>query len=149
MVSTIQYLLRSAKRNPLKVLLACDDAPMRRTLRSLLRGHPGIQLVAVMADGQRAVEKALQLGPDVVVISASIPVLDGIELNALKSLSARERQILRLAADGKSNAQMAEDLSLSPRTIETYRASLMRKLALNDVPSLVKFAIRHGMARLA
>ena len=48
-------------------------------------------------------------------------------------------------AEGKSNAEAAEIMGLSPRTVETYRSRLMQKLQLEDLPSLVKFAIRHGI----
>jgi DNA-binding NarL/FixJ family response regulator len=60
-------------------------------------------------------------------------------------LTERERDVLRLVAEGKSNAEAAELLGLSPRSVETYRLRLMQKLELRDLPSLVKFAIRHGI----
>ena len=64
------------------------------------------------------------------------------------SLTVREREVLQLIADGKSNAAAAAILGLSPRSVETYRARLMQKLGLEDLPSLVKLAIRHGLIRL-
>jgi DNA-binding CsgD family transcriptional regulator len=60
-------------------------------------------------------------------------------------LNPQEREILQLVAEGKSNAEAAEIMGLSPRTVETYRARLMQKLQLDDLPSLVKYAIRHGI----
>lgn len=63
----------------------------------------------------------------------------------LESLSEREREVLQLIVEGRSSIQIAEILSLSPKTVETYRSRLMRKLGLNDLPSLVKFAIKHGL----
>lgn len=60
-------------------------------------------------------------------------------------LTAREREILQLVAEGKSNAEAAGIMGLSPRTVETYRGRLMQKLQLEDLPSLVKYAIRHGI----
>jgi DNA-binding NarL/FixJ family response regulator len=63
----------------------------------------------------------------------------------LRSLSARERQVLQLMVEGHTSAQIAESLSLSVKTVETYRARMMEKLAMRDLPSLVKFAIRHGI----
>jgi len=67
------------------------------------------------------------------------------ERQAIEALSSNERAIIRLITDGKSNAEVAELLHLSPRTVETYRARLMEKLQLADLVALVKFAIRHGM----
>jgi DNA-binding NarL/FixJ family response regulator len=66
----------------------------------------------------------------------------------LRSLTAREREVLRLIVEGKSNAAAGSILGLSPRSVETYRARLMQKLAIDDLPTLVKFAIRHGITTL-
>jgi len=63
----------------------------------------------------------------------------------LEGLSARERQVLQLLVEGRSRAEIANALFLSPRTIDTYRERLMRKLGLSDLPSLVKFAVQHGL----
>jgi DNA-binding NarL/FixJ family response regulator len=67
---------------------------------------------------------------------------------ALRSLTDTEREILKLAAAGKSNAEMAQVLRLTHRTVETYRLLMMRKLDLKGVPALVKFAIRNGLTSL-
>ena len=66
----------------------------------------------------------------------------------LERLSSREREILQLVVEGKSSTEIAEILYLSPKTVETYRSRLMRKLGLSDLPSLVKFAIQHGLTPL-
>ena len=66
----------------------------------------------------------------------------------LQHLSHTEREILKLVANGRSNAEAAQRLGLSPRTVETYRGRLMEKLQLADLPALVKFAIRHGITSL-
>ena len=63
-------------------------------------------------------------------------------------LSSRERQVLQLVAEGKSVADIASALSLSPRTVETYRARMMDKIGIRDVPGIVKFAIVHGLTSL-
>jgi DNA-binding NarL/FixJ family response regulator len=66
----------------------------------------------------------------------------------LMSLSPRERQVLQLTAEGRSNAEIAGLLFLSPKTVETYRSRIMQKLDLDDIPALVKFAIQHGLISL-
>jgi DNA-binding NarL/FixJ family response regulator len=68
--------------------------------------------------------------------------------SGIASLTVREREILPLIVNGKSNAQAAAILGLSPRSVETYRLRLMQKLGIEDLPTLVKFAIRHGMTTL-
>lgn len=66
----------------------------------------------------------------------------------LARLSPREREVLQLVVEGQSNAQIADILSLSPKTVETYRSRLMQKLGIGDLPALVKFAIQHGLTPL-
>jgi len=63
----------------------------------------------------------------------------------LDSLSARERDVLQLVAEGRTSAEIAATVSLSRKTIETYRVRLMKKLGVNSVADLVKFAIEHGL----
>ena len=58
-------------------------------------------------------------------------------------LTLREREIVQLIAEGKSNKQVAEALGISIRTAETHRASILRKLNLDSVASLVRYAIRN------
>lgn len=66
----------------------------------------------------------------------------------LASLSARERQVLQLVVEGRSSAQIALQIHLSPKTVETYRSRLMKKLGVADLPALVKFAVQHGVTAL-
>lgn len=63
----------------------------------------------------------------------------------LGSLSPRERQVLRYTVEGKTIAQTAAQLGVSPKSVETYRSRVMTKLGIVDLPGLVKFAIRHGI----
>jgi DNA-binding NarL/FixJ family response regulator len=66
----------------------------------------------------------------------------------LSKLSTREREILQLVVEGKSSADIAQTLFISPKTVETYRSRLMQKLGINDLPRLIKFAIQHGITSL-
>ena len=63
----------------------------------------------------------------------------------LASLSARERQVLQLVAEGHTSAQIAATLNLSPKSVDTYRSRVMQKLHIGDVAGLIKFAIQHGI----
>jgi DNA-binding NarL/FixJ family response regulator len=58
-------------------------------------------------------------------------------------LTSREREVLRLLADGKSNKEIGVLLNISTRTVETHRARVMRKLGLHSMNQLVRYAIRH------
>lgn len=67
------------------------------------------------------------------------------KISPFESLSHREREVLQLVVEGKSSIEIAKSLSLSPKTVETYRSRLMHKLGIKDLPSLVKFAVQHGL----
>jgi DNA-binding NarL/FixJ family response regulator len=67
------------------------------------------------------------------------------ERNPLERLSSRERQVMQLIVEGMTSAEVAERLRLSPKSVETYRSRLMGKLQIEDMPGLVKFAIRSGV----
>ncbi len=56
--------------------------------------------------------------------------------------------MLKLVVEGKSNLEIAQTLFLSIKTVETYRSRIMAKLEINDLPTLVKFAIQHGLISL-
>jgi DNA-binding NarL/FixJ family response regulator len=66
----------------------------------------------------------------------------------LARLSAREREVLQLLAEGKTGAEIAQRLSLSQKTVETYRARLVEKLGIRDLAGLVRFAIQKGLVSL-
>ncbi len=63
-------------------------------------------------------------------------------------LTARERQVLRLIAEGNTNLEIAEKLTVSKKTVESHRANIMRKLDLHTVTDLVKYALKRGMIKL-
>jgi DNA-binding NarL/FixJ family response regulator len=63
-------------------------------------------------------------------------------------LTAREREVLKLIAEGNTNQEIADVLRLSRKTVESHRANIMRKLDLHDVTELVKYALRTGLIRL-
>ncbi len=66
----------------------------------------------------------------------------------VERLSPRELEILQLVVEGKSSADIAKTVFLSPKTVETYRSRLMQKLNVNDIPGLVKLAIKYGLITL-
>jgi two-component system response regulator NreC len=64
---------------------------------------------------------------------------------AIGPLTARETEVLRLTALGHTSVEIAHLLGLSPRTVETHRAHIHRKLALGSRAELVQYALRHDM----
>lgn len=69
-------------------------------------------------------------------------------VSPIESLSDREREILKLVADGLSSAAIGRGLNLSPKTVDTYRSRLMQKLLITDRAGLIKFAILHGLTSM-
>lgn len=70
-------------------------------------------------------------------------------LSPLERLSARERQVLQYLVEGHTSRAIGEQLSLSPKSVETYRRRLMEKLGINDIPQLVRFAIEQGLTKIS
>ena len=67
------------------------------------------------------------------------------EKETFEPLSDREREVLRLVAEGKTNRQIADTLFLSIKTVQTHRDHIMKKLHMHDRTELVKYAIRKGL----
>lgn len=69
-------------------------------------------------------------------------------LDLYETLTAREREILYLAAQGLTSAEIAEHLMIGVRTVDTHRASMMRKLGLHTPLDLIRYAVRRGIVTL-
>jgi DNA-binding NarL/FixJ family response regulator len=70
---------------------------------------------------------------------------EGVSALTSGKLSEREREVMRLLAEGKNNKEVATALALSVRTVETHRANIMRKLELTSIVGLVHYAVRHQL----
>jgi DNA-binding NarL/FixJ family response regulator len=208
----------------LSILVADDHVVVRKGVRALLESQPKWKVTAEASNGNDAVEKAIRLRPDLVIMDLSMPELNGLDATALllkanpnarvlilsmhnsedlirktlnsgargyvlksdaerdlvtaveavlenrtffttavsntvldclrqrqqsgtttvsESLTTRERQILQLLAEGKSNKEVAGRLGISVRTAENHRAKIMRKLHLRTLSDLVRHAIRN------
>lgn len=98
---------------------------------------------AVMA-GQRYLSPALTEPR-----TSSINRIEALSGGEISKLSAREREVLQLIAEGKSSAEVAELLHISVRTVDTHRHNIMSKLGIHSIAGLTKFAIRHGLCVLS
>ena len=70
------------------------------------------------------------------------------EADAYDKLSEREREVLKLTAEGYSSQEIADQLILSPKTVETYRSRLMQKLNLHHRSEIVRYALRKGLLQI-
>jgi PAS domain S-box-containing protein len=73
--------------------------------------------------------------------------MEAREKDPFQGLSPREREVLKLVAEGHSSKKIATMLSIAPASVDTYRSRLMFKLNVEDVTGLVRFAIRHGVIK--
>jgi DNA-binding NarL/FixJ family response regulator len=132
-----QVLMLSMHESP-DIVLQALEAGARGYLSKSSAAAELVKAVRALASGRR------YLGSGI-----AEEVLDNLQApraaGSLGALTDTERRILQLTAEGKSNAEMAGILSLSHRTVETYRLLMMRKLGIRGLPALVKFAIRHGI----
>ncbi len=78
-------------------------------------------------------------------IAAYVQKASDVALDPYEMLTNREREVLHLAAEGYTNAEIADQLSISPRTAETHRANLMHKLGLRTHTDLIRYALRRGI----
>lgn len=108
------------------------DAPAGELLHAIREAVAGRRYLSP-AITDRAVDLFLQHG--------GMPANTQIEI-----LTARERQILHLVAAGSTSITIADRLTISPRTVETHRANLMRKLNLKSQAELLRYAITNGIA---
>jgi DNA-binding NarL/FixJ family response regulator len=127
-----------------------DPAHVVRALRAGASGYvPKNSAGSDVVEAIRAVDSGRRyLHPTIAEAVMEQLVETEEDADPVARLSARERQVLQLIADGKNVTDIGTALSLSPRTVETYRARLMEKLDIRDVPGLVKFAILHGLTSL-
>ena len=82
------------------------------------------------------------------LINRFIQKVDNDTLDPLAPLTDREREVLQMTAEGLTSIEIGEHLSLSPRTVESHRQSIMNKLAIDNHVDLIRFAIKHGILPL-
>jgi len=129
-----------------------DEGYVLRALKAGARGYilknsaeaDLIQAVKTVAQGKSFFSPAISklLLEDYVRLVRDKEVEDSYDL-----LTSRERQVLQLIAEGRSNKEVARTLNLSPFTVETHRGNILQKLGLHGVPELVLYAVRKGIIR--
>jgi DNA-binding NarL/FixJ family response regulator len=130
MHSDESYVLRALKAGARGYLL--KDSPESDLIQAILAVHAGKAFFSpsisklLVEDYMRQLQ---QRGAD-----------DSYEL-----LTSREREVLQLLAEGKSNKDVAAMLNLSPHTVETHRSNILQKLNLHGTPELILYAIRKGV----
>ena len=124
------YIVRALDAGARGYLLKDNaDEDIERAIRSVATGRPFF-----------SPSIAQTLLEDYLSLMRERKVQDSYEL-----LTEREREVLQLLAEGKSNKEAATVLNLSPHTIETHRTNLMQKLGLHNTAEIVLYAVRKGI----
>jgi two-component system, NarL family, response regulator NreC len=138
-----------------KVIALSMHADKRYVMEMLKAGASGYILKDnAYEELARAIRTALKnhtyLSPQVTetVIGDYVQLALSTNGSAFSLLSAREREVLQLLAEGSSTAQIAECLGISVKTVETYRQHIIEKLDMRSIAELTKYAIREGLTSL-
>jgi DNA-binding NarL/FixJ family response regulator len=130
------------------ILSACDTSEhVFCALRAGARGYvlkecagtDLVQAVLAVVAGER------YLSPRVIGFVIDSMICDTSCASPIESLSPREREVMHLTVSGASSAEIGEKLSLSRKTVDTYRCRVMGKLGVPDLAGLIRFAVAHAM----
>ena len=114
----------------------------------LIKETAGLEVVDAVREVYRGERYLSQRIADLLTDISFRSLENSGETSPLEQLSPREREILQLVAEGKTSQEIAQRLSISSKTVDTYRSRLMHKIGVEDVAGLVKFAIQHGVISL-
>jgi two-component system, NarL family, response regulator NreC len=141
-------ILKACPRTQIVLLtMHAEESQILAAVRAGIRGY----VVKTRAAGElvaairqvAAGSTYLSTGGGTAVAGASLPSLDP------PAIAPRERLVLQLIAQGKTNRELAVALGVSTKTAETYRGRLMRKLDVRNTAGLVRYAVRHGFIEAA
>jgi len=148
----LEALPRITKDFPsVRVVILSAHANEEYVIRALREGASGYMLKdSATTELELAINSVIQ-GKVYLSPSISRTVIDdylqrvGGELSPLEQLTPRQREILQLVAEGKNTKEVAYDLGISIKTVESHRLQLMERLNIHDVPGLVRYAVRSGL----
>lgn len=147
---TLELVKRLKEQSPATKVVVLSTRRDRKTVVEalrcgvsafLLKSAPSEQLLEAFA---QILDGGIYVSPELEINKLFCPGEKSID-DPLQGLSAREYQVFSLLCEGVRAKEIAARLTLSPKTVDTYRASLMRKLDIHDVAGLVKFAIQRDL----
>ncbi len=148
----LETLPRVVKDFPaVKVLILSAHANEEFVLRALRSGAAGYMLKDAAAEELELAIKAVAQDKTYLSPSISRTVVESYlqrstgEQGPIEELTARQREILQLIAEGQNTKEIASTLDISAKTVNAHRLQLMARLDIHDVPGLVRYAIRSGL----
>lgn len=152
--------IRRSKSNTRIVVLSMyeDESRVREALTAGAQGYIAktaspseiIEALNLVKEGIRTVPPRFKhlLNEDLPADSDAASGKSTTDTSALKKLSSREKQIFFMLVEGQPNRIIAKKLFISPRTVETHRARLLRKLEADSTAALIKYAIKNNLVAL-
>jgi DNA-binding NarL/FixJ family response regulator len=148
----LEALPRITKDFPsVKVIILSAHANEEYVIRALREGASGYMLKdSATTELELAINSVIHgmiyLSPSIsrTVIDDYLQRVSGA-VSPLEQLTSRQREILQLIAEGKNTKEIAADLDISIKTVESHRLQLMERLNIHDIPGLVRYAIRSGL----
>jgi DNA-binding NarL/FixJ family response regulator len=152
----IDATIRIRKEYPSVKILALSMHTDRRFIEGMLKAGASGYLVKDCAATElfSAIEMVadgdIYLSPKIAgkIVKSYVNRSPSRRMPGAYKLTSREREILQLIAEGKDTKQIAYELFLSPKTVETHRRNIMEKLNIHNVAKLTKFAIKEGITSL-
>ena len=143
-IDAAQILTQKAPQ--IKVIILSVHSDSEHVYRAFQAGATGYLLkesagAEVLAAVRAAKQNRRYVSPKI----ADALALRRDKRSPFESLSAREREVLQLTVTGSTSAAIAGKLNLSPKTVDTYRSRVMEKLGAQNLPELVRLAIKHGL----
>jgi DNA-binding NarL/FixJ family response regulator len=146
---TRQVVRRSPDTRVIVLSMYSDESYVMEALKNGAAGYvlksstrsDLVQAIREVMAGERYLSAPLSAR----AVEAYVERAKGTEVGAYDTLTSREREVLQLAAEGHTNAEIAARLSISSRTVETHRSAVMRKLGLRRQTDLVRYALRRGI----
>ena len=142
--------LQKMKQSPAILVLSAreDEIAVRETMRA---GAQGYLPKSSASDELEAAVKALLKGLTYIspAVAGGLLALknegEGADNSPLAGLSAREREVMKLLSEGRPNREIAKLLHISPRTIDSHRANILKKLGISSNAELSQIALKYGL----
>jgi NarL family two-component system response regulator LiaR len=149
-LSGLEVAKRASDESPrTKIVILSMHADATYVTQALRAGVAGYLLKGAAVSELPLAFQAVMRGETYLTPKVSRSVVEGFlrdtEPVPVEGLTARQREILQMIAEGHSTREIARVLNVSIKTIETHRSRLMDRLDIHDVPGLVRFAIRAGL----
>jgi len=148
--SALEFIARVTKEFPAVRLIILSFHATDEDVSQVLRcGARGFLLDSTTQDEFEIAVKAVAKGKTYVSPEVSNHLIDSMRReSSWNLLTARQREILRLIVDGQSTKEIALNLNISVKTVETHRRQLMDRLGIHDIAGLVRYALKNGLNQL-